>query len=142
MIDGILSSDIFQIMEKSLNASAMQQQMLSNNIANVDTPGYKRSEVVFQSKLDQLLNNRGKEVFPMSVTDKMHIPAVETFTIDEIQPEIKMNTETSLRTDGNNVDIDSEMAKMAENTAYYGTIAQLVSLKLGMLQTAINDGRR
>lgn len=142
MIDGILSSDVFQIMEKSLNAAAMQQKMISNNIANVDTPGYKRSEVVFQTKLDQLLNNRGKTIFPLSVTNKMHIPAVETFTLDKVSPEIVMNTETSLRTDGNNVDIDSEMSKMAENTAYYGTIAQLVSLKLGMLQSAINDGRR
>jgi flagellar basal-body rod protein FlgB len=138
MIDGIISSEIYQILEKSLNASSLQQQMISNNIANVNTPGYKRSEVVFQSKLDQLIGGKDKAYLPLTVTNVNHISLSPSFTIDSLQPEIVTNNETSLRNDGNNVDIDSEMAKMAENTAYYSSMAQLTSSKLTSLMSLIN----
>lgn len=139
MIDGIISSEIYQILEKSLNASSLQQQMTSNNIANVNTPGYKRSEVVFQSKLDQVLNGTEKSYLPLMVTNKNHISFMPQMTIESVNPEIITNTETSSRNDGNNVDIDIEMSKMAENTAYYSTLAQLTSMKLGMLRDVIKS---
>lgn len=139
MVDGIISSEIYQILEKSLNAASMQQQMTSNNIANVNTPGFKRSEVVFQSKLDQVLNGTEKGFLPLTVTNKNHIPLTQHMTLDTVNPEIITNNETSMRNDGNNVDIDSEMAKMAENTALYSSLAQLTSMKLGMLSAVIKS---
>jgi flagellar basal-body rod protein FlgB len=142
MIDGIFGSEIYQVLEKSLNAASLQHQLISNNIANVDTPGYKKSEVVFQSKLDEVLSAKDKDYLPLMVTNKNHIPAVPNLTVDDINPEIVTNTETSLRTDENNVDIDSEMSKMADNTSYYASLAHLVSLKLGMLQSVVTDGRK
>ena len=142
MIDNILSSEIYQVLEKSLNAASIQHQLISNNIANVDTPGFKRSEVIFQSKLDAIINTADKSYLPLSVTHQKHIPITPNMTIDDIQPEVITKTETSMRNDKNNVDIDSEMTKLAENTAYYSTVAELTSLQLGMLQNVITDGRR
>lgn len=142
MIDGIFASEIYQVLEKSLNSASLQHQMISNNISNVDTPGYKRSEVVFQSKLNEVLGMQDKSYLPLSVTHKNHISIVPNLTINDINPEIIVNSETSLRTDGNNVDIDFEMTKLAENTAYYSSLAQLTSLKLGTLQSVISDGRK
>jgi flagellar basal-body rod protein FlgB len=142
MIDGIFASEIYQVLEKSLNAASMQHQMISNNISNVDTPGFKRSEVVFQSKLNEVLGFKEVAYLPLTVTNKNHIPIVPNLTVSDINPEIVVNNETSLRTDDNNVDIDSEMSKLAENTAYYSSLAQLTSLKLGMLQSVISDGRK
>jgi flagellar basal-body rod protein FlgB len=141
MIDGIFSSEIYQVLEKSLSAAAMQHQMISNNISNIDTPGYKRAEVVFQSKLQEALGMRDRDYLPLMITHKNHIPVVPNLTVSDVNPEITVNNETSLRPDGNNVDIDSEMSKMAENTAYYSTIAQLTSLKIGNLLSVITDGR-
>ena len=142
MIDGIFASEIYKVLEKSLNAASMQHQMISNNIANVDTPGYKRSEVVFQSKLNEVLGMKDKDYLPLTVTNKNHIPIVPNLTIDDINPEIIVNNETSNRADDNNVDIDFEMSKLAENTAFYSSLAQLTSLKLGNLQSVITDGRK
>ncbi len=142
MIEGIFSSEIYQVLEKSLNAASLQHQMISNNIANVDTPGFKRSEVVFQNKLEQVLGLKEKNYLPLMITHKNHIPIVPELTINDINPEIVTKTETSLRTDENNVDIDFEMSKMAENTAYYSSLAQLTSLKLKELISAITEGRR
>lgn len=142
MIDGIFSSEIFQVLEKSLNSASLQHQMISNNISNVDTPGYKRAEVVFQSKLNEVLGLQDREYLQLTVTHKNHIPIVPNLTIADINPEILVNNETSMRADENNVDIDFEMTKLAENTAYYSSLAQLTSLKLGNLQSIISDGRK
>lgn len=142
MIDGIFSSEIYKVLEKSLNAASMQHQMISNNISNVDTPGYKRSEVVFQSKLNEVLGFKDKVFLPLAVTHQNHISVSPNITINDINPEIIVNNETSLRTDDNNVDIDVEMSKLAENTAYYSSLAQLTSLKLSGLQSVISDGRK
>ena len=142
MIDGVFSSEIYQILEKSLNAASWQHKLISNNIANINTPGYKTSEVVFKSKLKQILDAGEKTYLPLKLTHPNHIPVVPNFSIDKINPEIVTHTETSLRNDGNNVDIDREMAKLAENTTYYSSLAQLMTLKLGMLKNVISDGRR
>ena len=142
MIDGIVSGEVYQILNKALNASQVQHQLISNNIANIDTPGFKRSEVVFQSKLDSVLNNREKNYMPLKLTDVNHIPIAPRLSVEDINHEVIMRTETSLRNDGNNVDVDYEMAKMAENTVYYTSVAQLMSSKLSLLQSVINDGRR
>ncbi|MFP4465467.1 MAG: flagellar basal body rod protein FlgB [Candidatus Goldiibacteriota bacterium] len=142
MIDGIFSSEIYQILEKSLSAASMQHKMVANNIANAETPGYKRSEVVFQNKLAEILDDSAKNYLPLNITNSRHIPIMPNMNISDLEPEIVTRTETSLRTDKNNVDIDSEMSKLAENTASYSTLARLTSLKLGMLKTAITEGRR
>lgn len=142
MLEGIFSSEVYQVLEKSLNASSLQHKLISNNIANVNTPGFKRSEVVFQSKLSEVLDKKDKEFLPLAVTNLKHIPSGTDFTLAQLQPEIVTNAETSLRTDENNVDIDFEMAKMAENTTTYSTVAQLMSMKLSGLKTAISEGGR
>jgi len=126
-----------KILEKSLNAASLQHQLITNNIANVDTPGFKASEVVFQSKLQQALDKTQDDYLRLKLTNKNHIPIVPEMTINNVEPEIVTRTETSLRTDDNNVDIDSEMSKMAENTVYYSTLSELMSLKLGMLKNVI-----
>lgn len=143
MIDAILaSSEAYQILEKALNASSLQHKMISNNIANVDTPGFKSTEVAFQSKLREVLNNQGKSYLPLKVTHPNHIPLTPDISVSEVEPEIITRTETTGRNDGNNVDIDMEMARLAENTAYYTSAAQLLSGKIGLLRSVISDGRR
>jgi len=116
--------------------------MISNNISNVDTPGYKRSEVVFQSMLNEALGLKDKQEMPLYVTHVNHIPISPVITVQKVEPEIVVNNETSLRADDNNVDIDSEMTKLAENTAFYSALAQLTSMKISGLQSVISEGRK
>jgi flagellar basal-body rod protein FlgB len=93
--------------------------------------------VVFKSKLDAIISGKETNYLPLMVTDKNHIPLVEDMSLSKLEPQVVTNTETTSRNDGNNVDIDNEMAQMAENTAYYSALAQLTSDKLSLLQTAI-----
>lgn len=142
MINGFFSSEIYQILEKSLNAASLQHKLISNNIANVETPGFKTSEVIFQSKLREILDSKEKDYLPLKVTHQNHITIVPDLKIEDIEPEIITRTETTSRNDGNNVDIDLEMSKLAENTTYYSTIAQLITLKLSGLKDVITEGRK
>lgn len=142
MINGFFSSEIYQILEKSLNAASQQHKLISNNIANVETPGFKTSEVIFQSKLREILDSKEKNYLPLKVTHPNHISIIPDLKIEDIEPEIITRTETTSRNDGNNVDIDLEMSKLAENTTYYSTIAQLITLKLSGLKDVITEGRR
>lgn len=119
-------SDItYKILKKSLDASALRQRVIAHNIANINTKGFKRSEVVFEEKLkEELKRNKGLE------------------NIGEIQPEVIKDNSTSMREDGNNVNIDLEMANMSANNILYNTLVTQINTKLGIIRYVISEGRK
>lgn len=123
------------IMSKALDASWTRNEAIAQNIANVNTPGYKRKTVSFEDQLQEALDNSSFKGFR---TDEKHIPIGGT---DAEDVEIKVsedNSNTSMRLDGNNVDIEQEMADMAKNTIRYNTLVETVSSEFKRLSTAIN----
>lgn len=133
-MSGWLDTPVFNVLEKSLDASSQRQRVLSNNVANVDTPNFKRSDVDFQKVLGQALGENGEEL-DLKVTSPMHLPGVEL----SAQSGVVTDQSSSLRTDGNNVDIDREMANVAENGLYYNSVTQAVSSQLGLLRMVIQS---
>ncbi|HWQ62626.1 MAG TPA: flagellar basal body rod protein FlgB, partial [Negativicutes bacterium] len=113
MVKSILSSPQETVLEQALGAAALRHKVIANNIANVNTPGFKKSDVVFEDKLAAAMT--GKPL-PMARTHAGHLPGRQG---DAFTPAVVTDTTTSLRTDGNNVDIDAEMANVAKNTLYY-----------------------
>jgi flagellar basal-body rod protein FlgB len=140
MVDGIIGSSTINILERTLDASSLRHKVISNNIANVDTPGFKRSNVLFEEKLKLALEGTGQGKIAGYITNTKHIPigyTMETL----VNPEVKLQNDTSLRNDGNNVDIDVEMAHLAENTLWYQALTQQISGKFSSLKSVINGGR-
>ncbi|MDD3840428.1 MAG: flagellar basal body rod protein FlgB [Clostridia bacterium] len=122
-------------MEKAMDVLSMRNQIINNNIANVDTPGFKRSGVVFEELLDEnIMKLKGK------VTRDQHIP-IGKKGLDQIQPIINKQNKTRMRMDGNNVDIDYEMAELAKNTLQYNSVSTQISRQLRKIKTAITGGR-
>ena len=144
MTDRILSTPNMILAQRALDASALQHRVLSDNIANVDTPGFKRSEVVFREKLKKVLDQQrdASNELKASRTDTKHFDFRDEAHIDSIRPELQLQNNTSLRNDQNNVDIDLEMAKLAQNTVVYQTLVQIVQNQLSGLRGAINEGRK
>lgn len=97
------------IIHKALDATWLRNQVIAQNIANVDTPGYKRSSVSFE---EQLIQSMSKSDFDKSDVDNIDIKIV------------KDNANLSTRLDGNNVDIDVESAALAENLIRYNALVQ------------------
>ena len=137
MIERILVGS--RIAEKSLDASWLRNEAISQNIANVDTPGYKRKTVNFEEYLEEALDVSG---FKGRRTDKRHIP-IGGSDLDGIEPRIAQdNKALSIRIDGNNVDIENEMALMAKNTIMYNTLVQRINGQFRKLKSFISEGRR
>lgn len=129
---GWLDNPVMGILEKGLDASSQRQRVLSNNVANVDTPNFKRSDVDFEKVLGQALGEPGGEL-PLKVTSPMHLQGVGSAS----QSGVVTDESTTFRTDGNNVDIDREMAQVAENGIYYNSVTRAISAQLGFLRTVI-----
>ena len=144
MVARLFSGQLANLLHKALDASALQHKAISNNLANVDTPGFKRSQVVFKERLKTALAARqvASEHLQAARTDPRHLQFDDVPDINSIQPSVVRDTTSSFRNDGNNVDIDREMAYMTENTILYSTLAQIVNSKFDGLRTAISEGRR
>lgn len=135
VLDSILSSPRAVVLEKALSASSLRQKVISNNIANVNTPDYKKSEVSFEDMLQSAMSG---EKLPMVQTNSKHLSSQP---IGIPNPKLNVIGNTSLRKDGNNVDIDVEMANLAKNSIYYNAVVhQLSSYYLG-IKSAIKEGR-
>lgn len=129
-----LNTPIINILEKSLDASSLRQKVLTNNIANVDTPDFKRSDVDFNQVLGEAIGRQVEGDLPLKVTSERHLQksAFNTDVVVEDQS-------SAYRTDGNNVDIDKEMVNVAENGIYYNSVTRAISAQLSHLRTVITQ---
>lgn len=131
MLRSLLASSQVSVLEQALGAASLRQKVISNNIANVNTPGFKKSEVSFEDLLQDAVNG-GK--LQLTRTQEKHIPTQEN---GQISPIISTDDSTTFRTDGNNVDIDVEMAGLAKNSIYYDAVAQQLNTYFSNLKSAI-----
>ncbi|HHW30443.1 MAG TPA: flagellar basal body rod protein FlgB [Clostridiaceae bacterium] len=135
MIRGLFNNT--RIIEKALDASFLRNEIISHNIANVDTPGYKRYSVQFE----EILNGNMEARISGLRTNDVHIP-IGKDRKEDIQPKvIRDNRESSMRIDGNNVDIEKEMAEMAKNSIKYQIMIQNINSSFRRLKNVINEGR-
>lgn len=124
MLEQIMNAPTLEYGQRALQAANMRQEVISNNIANVNTPNFKRSDVVFETLLAKELGleDKGKKLEMVRTRDK-HLPKAETGKAHAV---IQLDNTTTMRVDGNNVDIDAEMASLAKNQIYYNALTTKV----------------
>jgi flagellar basal-body rod protein FlgB len=136
LFNRLFESQPINLLEKALAGSSLRHKVISNNIANINTPGYKKMEVSFEDELAVAAQSENRQ-HGMSLTHPKHIaPANKTPEPNQIR---KIEN-TSLRTDGNNVDIDAEMAAMTKNNIFYNTVAQRINGYYTNIKLAIKGG--
>lgn len=125
------------LLEKALDASWLRNEAISNNIANVNTPGYKKSYV----KFEELLSGTIAEFQISGIKkDPKFLPIGRDAGMN-VSPLLVKEDYTSMRRDGNNVDIDVEMAELAKNTIKYNAMIAQMSKEFSRIKLAINGGR-
>ena len=134
MLNRIFGSSPVNLLEKARAGSSLRHRVIGNNIANVNTPGFKRSEVSFEEELAAA--SQGETNAGITRTNEKHLPAIAKSSA----PLINTVTNTSMRTDGNNVDIDAEMAAMTKNNIFYNAVAQSIGTYYTNLKSAIKGG--
>ena len=118
----------FKALDLALGAAGKRQEVLANNLANVNTPGYKREDVQFDGVLSKAL---------------AAAKAGDSSNLDALRPEVQTDSSAvAMRADGNSVDVDQEMAYVAENNIRYNALVQLAQKKLETMKYVISDGRR
>ena len=126
-----------EVLHKALDASIMRQKVIAQNIANIETPGYKRKEVLFEKYLAKALyENEGMK---LKTTKEGHIS--EPSTLDEVKPVLIKDEKRSIRQDGNNVDIDYELTRLMENSLHYQTLSRLLNTIFDRYNTVIRGIR-
>ena len=134
-------NDLFEsvdLLQKGLQASWVRNSVIRNNIANVETPGFKSSEVVFESLMAQAFDDAG---FEGRKTRDKHIDIGNATDISSISPRIAQTYNTSMRMDGNNVDIEAENANLAQNSIQYNTLMLKLNSELNRIRLAVNEGK-
>ena len=112
MINSILGDRRIELLQRALGGLAQRQQAIAGNVANVDTPGYKRREVPFEAELRASMGGPGAG--RIATTSAGHIArAPSQASLLSAAGGNRGNSRTG-RNDGNDVDIDYEMTRMAE----------------------------
>ncbi|EXX91379.1 flagellar basal-body rod protein FlgB [Paenibacillus darwinianus] len=134
----LLNGPEFKRLQGAIGAAETRQQVIADNIANVDVPYFKRSEVVFEEMLEQQLNAFGTKELAGKRTLARHIP-IGSGSAD-LQPRIVTDQTSVMNNNVNNVDIDREMALLAKNQLRYNAMIQQLNHEVRMMRTAM-EGR-
>ncbi len=129
--------DYIGMLEAGMEGASRRQEALTNNIANVDTPGYKREDVEFKGMLAEKAGSDNIGGESLQRTNPRHLSGRRGDTAGDNFAHFREEG-TSLRHDENNVDIEREMAEMAKNELYFNTVAQQLDAKFNNLQTIMD----
>ena len=121
--------DYINVLDKAADASALRHKAISNNIANIDTPGYKRQDVDFESVLSSEL---GKTKFT-SLDQKIKDVSLSNLNVSTYRDA----TNYSYRLDGNNVDVDTENVELAANQIKYKGLVDSMTQEFNRLKQAM-----
>lgn len=132
-MQGIFERMKIDTLGTALDASSVRNNVIAENIANMDTPGYKAKDLEFYDVMQEALGS-GKKL-PMTRTNEKHLPPSDKPV--DVSSYVYQQNNPSVRNDGNDVNIDYEMSQMAENTIRYNMLSQLTSGKFTKLKDII-----
>jgi flagellar basal-body rod protein FlgB len=127
-----ISGNTYNLLKKSMDASALRGKVIANNIANINTKGYKKLYVTFEDTLNESM---GKKT--MKTDNNKHMQTASS-SGDIV---VERDENTSMRQDGNNVDIDLEMTNQAANTLMYNALVKQVNSKISLTSYIIGGGK-
>ena len=134
MEDGKMTFDNLNLLNQAMNASDLRQKTISNNISNINTPNYKVERVIFE---DKLRNANNDSELGLNRTDVKHL-SINSVGSSKLEPEVVRRTNTSVKDNGNNVDLDYEMSEKAVNELYYSALQRQVNHELSQLNYVIS----
>ncbi|MCI8798963.1 flagellar basal body rod protein FlgB [Acetatifactor muris] len=121
--------DYVNVLDRAADASWLRNNAIGNNLSNVDTPGYKRQDVAFESVLKKALGSSHYKTMDAKVA---------SIDLDRLNPEVFRDyADYSYRLDKNNVDVDTEGVKLAENQLKYQGLMVGIKQEFSNLQTVM-----
>ncbi len=134
----IKQEGLLPILEKALDFSQRRQEIILDNIANVDTPGFKRRDISFA---DILSDKQKKAIETKPILDLKHPNRGHMGKIAR-RGSNRIDDGGMVRLDKNKVDVEVESAEMAGNAMYYVTVSRIIGSHFSMLERIISQGGR
>lgn len=119
---------------QTMDLTWRRNQAITSNITNAETPMYRAVDMTFAHELDKAFGAKAEEI---TKTDAKHMDITSESSAHFI-PDYSGAT----KPDGNNVDIDIQMGRLAQNSGEYANAARLIKRQLSLLRTAIRAGER
>ena len=127
-------------MERFMDLAVRRQKLISSNLSNVDTPGYKTVDIDFEQELQSQMADSAGQGISMAVTDTRHL-ATSSSAQGGLPAQAKEVEGLTLRNDLNNVNIDREMSELSTNAMKFSAVSQMIAGKFRTLKAAITEGR-
>lgn len=119
-------SKTIDMLNNTMDASLLRRNVMANNIANSDTPNFKRTDVTFEAELKRALDSEKISPFPVHLTREKHIAFQRPQDWRDVKPRRVLDYLTTSKNNGNNVDIEVEMMGILENQLLYQTMSQVI----------------
>lgn len=116
-----------ELLHRTMDANLYRRAVISDNLANADTPNFKRSTVNFESELKRALDSEGKTGMEAAMTDSKHISFNQVQDWQAVKPKKVLDYLTSSDNNGNNVDAEEEMMLAMQNQLQYNLLTTSIS---------------
>lgn len=130
----MFNTKLNKVINKSLDTYMARSRAIASNIANATTPGYRKREVQFEKALDNALNGNP---IKGAKTNSKHMD-IGAGTLDNVEYQMVRPNDPTLPSGVNNVDIDEEMANLAQNQISYKMAIKRLTFSYNQLNAAIN----
>lgn len=132
-----LTGKTIDLLSKALDFGSANHNVISGNLSNIDTPGYRPKKAVFDENLRQAVEQRAVR---LRTTNRNHFSHLSS-TPHKGEAPYSIHTTERKGAKGSALDIDNEMATMVQNNLFYQTSAQLLSKKFESIKLAIQGGK-
>lgn len=136
MSNSLFNDNATMVSKIALNGLSTRQQLISRNVANIDTPGYRAQQLDFESVLRKAAQPDTQ--LRMASTHGAHLASPSRVSASSFA--VSYRPGGSFRADGNNVDIDTELLEMSQTGIQYQAVSQSLTKKLALLNTIAMSG--
>lgn len=128
------------LLHRALDVQSLRYQVTANNIANSETPGFKRQSVSFENELKHVLESRNAahEQFKMAATDERHVHSDAPHSWRDVEPRRISDCISACKANGNNVDAEQEAMNIVQIQMQYNLLTRLMDFEFSQVDTAMN----
>ena len=137
MVFGGSFGKTLDILKRSMDVAVLRRNVIADNIANAETPNFKRSVVNFEAQLKRALDSQREIPAFQLVSDRRHIPFFQPLDYRAVQPRRVLDYLTTAKNNGNNVDIEEETMLALQNQLLYQTMSQAVGSQFGLVNLVL-----
>jgi flagellar basal-body rod protein FlgB len=139
-VGGISFGPTIDLLNNAVDGSSREQEQLANNLANVNTPNFRRSTVSFKEALAQSMGvPPSPDELALATDDARQFDVNGAVAPVPYDPKAQIDESTQMRVDRSNVDVDQEMAQLEQNAGYQQTMASLLKSQYSWLRESIQE---